>query len=236
MSLTHDITPAWYQNHGPVRHNHATTLLASTLLYKGAVSMQVGGKAQKVVSGTPMAALCLLAAGADANGGLYFSARRSNVRVKVTSAAAEKIVIAKGATIDIDIQYNNGTSTAATVIQLIAAHGEAPQLLRFKAQGTGATSPAALAFTAVPYISLLGVADRRLDNADSVSDATMSASQGVFGVGAFRMTSADGPTLPTMVALADESACKLTVDPLDILAPCVHIAGSAYYVDLAAAF
>lgn len=236
MSLTGDITPYWHQGIGPVRHNRAFTLLASVTLWRGAVAMQVDGKAQKPVTGTAMAAKCLLAAGADANGGSYMSARQNKVRVKVTSAAAEKIVIAWGATIDIDVQYNNGTSTAATIAQLVAGHSVASRLLRWKAQGTGASSPAAQAFTAVPYISLLGVGADRYENAANVTDLTLAAPDGFFGVGIYRMSTEDAPALPSVVAFSDESLIKQTIDPLDILAPCVGIEGTSYYIDLAAAF
>ncbi len=235
MSLTGDILPRWHQGIGPSRHNRASLLLAATTLYKGAIAMQVDGKAQKPVTGTAMAAKCLLAAGADANGGSYMSARQNKVRVKVTSAAAEKIVIAWGATIDIDVQYNNGTSTAATIAQLVAGHSIASRLLRWKAQGTGASSPAAMAFTAVPYISVLGVADARYDNGAGGTDLTLSAPAGFFGVGLFGVSTSDAPALPSICALSDENTIKQTIDPLDLLVPVV-IEDTSYFADLAAAY
>lgn len=235
MSLTGDILPKWHQGIGPVRHNRASLLLTAVTLWKGAVAMQVDGKAQKPVTGTAMAAKCLLAAGADANGGSYMSARQNKVRVKVTSAAAEKIVIARGATIDIDVQYNNGTSTAATIAQLVDGHAVASRLLRWKAQGTGASSPAAMAFTAVPYISLLGATDARYDNGAGVADLALEAPAGFFGVGLYRMTTSDAPALPSICAVSDENTIKQTIDPLDILVPVVIEDGN-YFADLAAAF
>lgn len=242
MALTHDITPSWLQGM-PVRHARASTLLASTLVYKGAVCMQVEGKIMPVLTGTSMAAK--VTAFGTGNSLLYASARRDAVTLAIIDPAGnsqvERVEVTIGATLAISVySATDGggalTSTPNTIAQSIRRHAAANNVLRVKPGGTGAGAIVAAAATAVNYVSLLGAASRRMDNSDSVSDLTLAASVGVFEQGVLKMSTADAPALPTIVAFADDGAIKITHDALDILAPCVQISGSAYYVDLAAAF
>ena len=219
------------------------TLATAKVLYLGAVTILVDGVEYPLVAGSAMAALCQLVAGADANGGVYVASRQPGVRFKMTSGAAEAItVVPNGATTDIDCTYNNGTSTAATVVQLIRRHGEADRLLRTKFQGTGASSPAAQAFTAVPHIVLGGVVTVRMGDAASVAAQTIplgyqSRDQGVYGM------LGDGSAPPTLINgecyLLDDQTVIKTADPLAIKAQLLQIKsgayGTLYFVSLAEA-
>lgn len=216
-ALSSDIGPKLWSQGFPLeqRRPYTGNIAASERIYWTSMSIQVDGVAQRYpASVTAMKALALLAAGADANGNLYFTARTANVRVKVTSAAAEVITVAYGATIDIDVQYNNGTSTAATVIQLLRRHAEASRLLRYVAGGTAASSPAPLAFTAVPAIEMLGVPSIALNN--EVASAQSIGPAVAFDVGFFGATldQSAPPKAGQIAYLADDNTFTATPDGL----------------------
>lgn len=237
MALTQNTFPYWYQGL-PVRQEHATTLKASTNLFKTAVCMQVDGVVQNVVTGSAMAALCLLIPGADGNGGIFYSARSSGVRVSQTAGGAEGIVITTGATIDIAVTFVAMTSTASGICNLIRSNGMANQYLRCKAQGTGASAPAAQAITAVPFITLLGCATAQYDNSAGVTTKTFSPPEMVFDVGTLAMTAGAPPPAvgDPLCWFDDESVVTSVRDFLALGAPLRGIEGAKCYVDLAAAF
>lgn len=216
-ALTSDIGPKLWSQGFPLeqRRPYTGNIAASERIFWTSMSIQVDGVAQRYpASVTAMKALGLLAAGADANGNLYFTARTLNVRVKVTLAAAELITVVYGSTIDIDIQYNNGTSTAASIIQLLRRHAEASRLLRYVAGGTGASSPAALAFTAVPAIEMLGVPSIALNN--EVASAQPIGPAVAFDVGYFGagIDASAPPKVGQIGYLADDNTFTATPDGL----------------------
>lgn len=217
-ALTSNIGPKSWSQGFPAQQRRPYTgnIAASEQIFLTSMSIQVDGVARRYpASVTAMKALGLLAAGADANGNLYFTARTLNVRVKVTLAAAELITVAYGSTIDIDISYNNGTSTAATIIQLLRRHAEASRLIRYVAGGTGASSPAALAFTAVPAIEMLGVPSVSIDNS-AVASAQPIGPAVTFDCGFFGATldASAPPQLGQIAYLADDNTFTATPDGL----------------------
>lgn len=180
-----------------------------------------------------MAALCLLHAGADANGGSYYSARLPGVTVQHISGAAESITVTPSATaIVIAITYNNGTSTALTLVQLVRRHGEANRLLRTKAQGTGASSPAAQSATAVPFIALEGVAQRQIGDAASVAAQAMDPTE-IFDLGCYGLVGDTvAPVLNGDGYLIDDQTVSGTFDALALTAPYRVNERGLYCVDL----
>lgn len=232
-ALAADLVPkSWAQGlPKQQRRPYSGNIAASERIFLTSMAIQVDGVAQRYpATAAAMKALCLKAAGADVNGDLYFSARTAGVRVKVTSAAAEKIVISLGSTVDIDIQYNNGTSTSATVGQMLRQHAEASRFLRYLVNGTGASSPGAIAMTACPAIELLGVPSVSLDNTATASAQPIGPAV-AFDVGFFGASvDASAPPKAGQIGyLADDNTFSATFDPLALRCRILRVDGSVAY-------
>lgn len=229
-ALAIDVGPRTFAFELP-RHQRRPSLgvvPAATRLFFTSICMQAAGKAVPVVSGTAMAALCKTFAGGDANSGLIVSARNANVRVALTSGAAESIAVTLGATEDIAITYNNGTSTPNSLLQLIRGHAEANRILRAKATGTGAGTALVavlIANGAVPHIAILGVPTVPIDNSAGVGDLTLGPAV-AFDCGTFA-ANADPSNIPaegTWASILDDNTYSSSVaDPLALQVPIRYV-------------
>lgn len=245
MALTADLLgPNQWLHGGPksYRRPGAGTLATAKRIYLGALAMAVDGVAQPVVSGASMAALCTLIAGADANGGVYLSARDGNVRVEFLTGGNNRtfgIIVAYGSTTDISIQLDTdgggvATTTAKTLCDKLRAHAEANRYLRCKPQGTGASATAAAAIGAVKHICLLGAnQQQQLDNSDGVADLALLPSH-CFAVGTYGVLAAanNAPTVNGEGWLSDDFTVTKVDDPLAFRVPVRHTDKGLYFVDL----
>lgn len=220
-----------------VRRPSAGTIAAGKRAFIGALQLAVNGVLYPLVSGTTLAALCTLAAGADANGGSYYRSNRQNVTIQHISGGAESIAVTYGSTIAVALTYNNGTSTALTIAKLVRQNAECQALgIKTKAQGTGASSPAAVAATAIAHIVLEGVAKRDINNSAGGS-ALALASDDVFEIGNFGLlpeSSALAPAIDSRGYLLDDQTVSKTADPLNLSGIVRGKRGDSllYYVDL----
>ena len=225
------------------RRPYGGTVANGAHIWLGSNCMQVSGAAQPVVSGSTLLALCTLMAGADGNGGIFVRAKRAGVAVAFISGAAEGITIAYASGLtDINVTYNNGTSTALTIEKLIRGHAEADKLIAVQHQGTGASSPAATSLAQVVDILPLGIADREINATGGAVTLTPDVvfSRNDFGDGTGLLVSdANLPTEGGYVALTDDASCSaLPASQCDIMAPCVGVNESAggatgiYFIDL----
>jgi len=244
MALSQDVmVREFYQGMRPLQHQRPSAgTMAITLLYLGALAMQVDGVAQPVVSGTAMKALALKAPGADVNGDVYVSSREANVRLTLlggTSKTLDVSVTYTGVYTDVLVQLGTDggaavTTTGAGLAQAIRKHAEADRLLRVLSNGTGASIQAVLAATAVPCITLLGVNDcRRLDNAAGAA-ALQLPPVIAFKIGTWGMQ--PGAVPPTALGspgyLVDDNTVSATVDPLALRAPLFAADSGLLFMDL----
>lgn len=221
------------------RRPRAGTVATGKRIFMGALAMAVDGVARPVLNEADQitASIPLLVAGADANGGAYFTARKPNVRVVYVSGVAETIAFAYGATIDVTITYNNGTSTQLTVINnLLRGNSEFNRLLRVAKQGTGASSPSAKTVTAVPCVQLEGVSRHDLDNSAGGSPMAIDPTI-AFEIGAVGLVpkTSDAPTLEALGYLDDDQTVRGTADQLSLRGNVVASRSDStlYYLDLA---
>lgn len=229
----------WYDSLSVVRKRpRAGTVATAVRIFLGALVMAVDGVARPVLNGTDQitASIPLLVAGADANGGMYFTARIPGVRVVYVSGAAEIVSITYGATIDVTITYNNGTSTQATMAKFLQNNGEVMRLLRFKIQGTGASSPAAVTATAVPCVQIEGVSRYDLNNSAGGSPMAIDPSI-AFEIGAVGLVpkASDVPLDDSLAYLEDDQTVRKTADGLSLRGRVVasRADASLSYLDLA---
>lgn len=217
------------------RRSDSGTFATALQAFYGSVCMSVDGVVQTVLSGAAMAAKCATYTGGDGNSGLSISARQAGVRVALTSGAAESIVFALGATTDITITYNNGTSTPNSLLNLIRGNGEANRLLRAKAIGTGAGTllvAVLIANGAVPFIQLEGVAQRPLGTLGGGAPVALDPTE-VFDVGCYGMLAdTNPPKLNSTAFLIDDQTISATVDPLALTAPLRVREAGLFCVDL----
>lgn len=220
----------------PVRHKRARagTLAAGVRIYQGALCIAVDGVARPAVSGATLLGLGLLHPGADPNGGLYFRASRPQVRVQLISGAAEGVAITEGATTDVAITYNNGTSTAATMVKFLRGHADVRKLLPgIAAQGTGASSPAAQNATAVPHIEVLGPSSREYDNSGGANPLALAKDE-VFPLGAYGMLPAsnNAPAVEGVAHIVDDEVVTKVSSLFDLRGRVVGSHGGLYFLDL----
>lgn len=229
--------PLGYPYYMQQKRASAGTIAAGVRIYQGALAIAVDGVARPATSGSTLRGLGLLVAGADANGGSYYRASRAGVTVQHISGAAEKITITEGATCLVAITYNNGTSTAATLAQLVLQHAEARRLLPgVIAQGTGASSPAAAAAAAVPFIEMLGESPIEIDNSAGGSPADLPA-EALFNFGgAYGMSPAasNAPVVDGQAYVVDDDTITKVASTFDLHGPCVGKSDDStfYFLDL----
>jgi hypothetical protein len=122
---------------------------------------------------TPAAGGPLQVAGADANGGLRFIARRPNVRVGVLISGTgtdivSPIAVSYGSFVGIAITAGSNC-TAATFRQEVMANAEVRSLLDVGFTGTGASAVGVGSTSKVPYVRIAGVMKEGFDNSGNAS-------------------------------------------------------------------
>lgn len=247
MALSADAPSTNYANGGikGSRRPASGTYAAGKVAFLGGINMAVDGVGQPVVSGASMRALCYLLPGADANGGVYLSARRRAVRIRTLGGQSKTLgvdSISFGATLDITIQLGTDNSSVVTttgnaLVGLILGHGMLSELLRCQPQGTGASISTVAAMTAVPCIALLGVPSERFGDAASNAAQTLPAEL-CFHVGDFGIPGATGslPVVGSVGYLVDDNTLSATADSLSIQVPVRSNERGFYFADLQEAF
>lgn len=224
-AMTKNTQPlAWA--HGFVKSSNraaGTTYAASVHGYLGAMTISVDGTPRPAVSGTSMAALCTNYPGADADGGMYLSARTANVTLQLLGGTSKTLGVASityGSTIAIVIQQATDggglvTSTANDTVNLIRGNAETDRLLRAKATGTGAGLTATTGATTIAFITLLGVANQEFDASQVLNDCD------TFDVGQWGAIpdTAVPPVLNAIAYIIDDQTVSGSADALSIQVP-----------------
>lgn len=218
MAQTIDTVAARFYGAPPtVKRAYSGTIAAGKRAYLGALQIAVDGVIYPAASGSALKGYGLLVAGADANGGSYYRARRTGVTVSHVSGAAESIAITYGATTNVAVTYNNGTSTAATIAKLVSANAEAAALLITAAQGTGASSPAAASATAGPFIEVLGACRSPIDNSGGGTALAVPGNTGFdCGIMMLKGASNNVPLLDGVGFIVDDNTVTKVADAFNL--------------------